>query len=136
MDNLEKAREFFSKDLYATKLSGARIDSIGEGFAQCSMDIIADHKNAVGQVMGGAIFTLADFAFAVATNFDKPYPTVTLTSNISFLSAVKGRTLIAKAKLIKDGSRSCFYTVEVSDELDTPVALLNVSGAKLIKQTK
>ena len=134
MDKLNQAREFFKMDLFATKLAGAKIDSVEENFCQCSMEITPDHKNAVGQVMGGAIFTLADFAFAVAANFDKQFPTVTLTSNVSFLSTVKGSTLIARAQLIKDGKRNCFYLVEVKDDLDKLIATVNISGAKIIKQ--
>ena len=35
------------------------------------MPLEKKHKNALDQVMGGAIFSLADFTLAVALNFDK-----------------------------------------------------------------
>ena len=71
MGTLEEARKIFSKDLYATELSGIEIDDIGKDYAKCSMKLTEKHKNAYGGIMGGAIYTLADFAFAVASNYEK-----------------------------------------------------------------
>ena len=70
MGTIKEAREIFANDRYATVLSGAFIEEIGENYAKCSMKITADHRNAYGGIMGGSIYTLADFAFAVASNFD------------------------------------------------------------------
>ena len=72
MDNLvNEANAVFANDRFATKLCGANIESVTENEVVCSMEITEDHLNAVGTVMGGAIFTLADFTFAVASNFHK-----------------------------------------------------------------
>ena len=87
MGSLEEAREIFSHDRYASVLSGAEVDAIGEDYAKCSMKITEDHQNAYGGVMGGAIYTLADFAFAVASNYDKDYATVSVVGSASFMSA-------------------------------------------------
>ena len=89
MGNLQEAREIFSKDLYATELSGAEIDEIGQDYAKCSMKLTPQHKNAYGGIMGGAIYTLADFAFAVASNYDKDYATVSVVGTASFMTAPK-----------------------------------------------
>ena len=129
MRSLQEAREEFSKDLYATKLSGIEIDKIGEDYALCSMKLTDDHRNAYGGVMGGAIYTLADFAFAVASNFDKEKATVSLVGQASFMAATKGQILYAEAKLIKDGRSNCFYEVTVRDELDKTIAVVNFTGA-------
>ena len=43
------------------------IEEVDDGYAKCSLEIQPHHLNAANTVMGGAIFTLADFAFAVAT---------------------------------------------------------------------
>ena len=109
MGNIEEARLIFSKDLYATKLSGIRIDEIGQDYAKCSMQLTENHKNAYGGVMGGAIYTLADFAFAVASNYEKEQATVSLSSQASFMSSTKGAILFAEAKLLKDGKRNNFF---------------------------
>ncbi len=54
MSKLKEAREMFSKDLYATKLSGITIEEVGDNYAKCAMKLTEDHKNAYGGIMGGA----------------------------------------------------------------------------------
>ena len=130
MKTLEEVREIFASDRFATVAAGATIDEIGENYAVCSMKIIPNHLNARDAVMGGAIFTLADFAFAVATNHEN-IGTVTLTSQISFMGVAKGDTLIARTRLIKDGRRNCFYEIDVTDNLGTPVAMVSTTGAHI-----
>ena len=130
MTTLEEARSFFVKDLYASETTGCVIDAVGEKYARCSLTLEARHCNAVGQVMGGVSFTLADFAFAVAANFGQT-TTVSVTSTISHLGPVKGTRLIAETRLVKDGKRNCFYEVDVTDDLGTPVALVTITGAHL-----
>lgn len=130
MTDLQEAREFFSKDLFAVQGAGIEIDEVGERYSKCSMELKPIHQNAVGQVMGGAIFTLADFAFAVATNFHGPL-TVTAVSQICYLGVARGNTLIAEAKLIKDGKRTCFYEISITDEIGTKVALVTSTGTHI-----
>ena len=130
MTDIEKAREFFGKDTYATVASGIQIDEIGEHYSKCSMKITDNHKNAYGGVMGGAIFTLADFTFAVASNFNAPQ-TVSVTSQINFIGMAKGRCLTAESNVIKDGRTTCLYDVFITDELGTKVAYVTITGMKL-----
>ncbi|MCR5487525.1 MAG: PaaI family thioesterase [Lachnospiraceae bacterium] len=134
MSRLEEAREIFSKDLYATKLSGIRIEEVGENSAVCSMPLTKEHRNAYGGIMGGAIYTLADFAFAVASNFGRESLTVSLVGQASFLSMSHGSMLTAKARLIKDGRTNCFYEVEVTDDLGKDIALVSFTGSHLPKK--
>ena len=131
MTNLEEAKEFFAADRYATEVTGIDILQVGEHYAKCVLNIEDRHKNAVGHVMGGVIFTLADFVFAVAANFAAPAPTVTVTSNISYLASPRGNTLYGEAKLLKDGKRNCFYEITITDDLSTPVAVVTTNGAHL-----
>ena len=131
MGTLEEAREIFSKDLYATKLTGVEIDEIGEDYAKCSMKLTADHRNAYGGIMGGSIYTLADFAFAVASNYCKECATVSVVGQASFMSASKGSVLFAEAKLLKDGRSTCFYDVTVTDDLGKLVAVVSFTGAHI-----
>jgi len=132
MTDLEKAREFFAGDLYATETTGIVIDEVGEHYARCSLEISRKHQNAYGGVMGGATFTLADYTFAVASNFNQPQ-TVSVTSQINFVGMAKGKKLISQAHLIKDGRSTCLYTIEITDELGTKVAFVTISGMKLVK---
>ena len=77
--------------------------------------------------MGGAIFTLADFAFAVAANCGGRL-TVSLSSQINFIAAPKGGRLFAKAQCIKSGRHTCFYSVEITDNEARKVAEATVTG--------
>ena len=134
MSKLEEAREIFSKDLYATKVSGAVIEEVGENYSKCSMRLKDEHRNAYGGIMGGCIYTLADFAFAVASNFDKERLTVSLTGQASFLSMSKGSVLYAETKLIKEGRSNCFYEVMITDDLWKDIAVVYFTGAHLDRQ--
>lgn len=123
---LSDVRERFSQDRFAT-VNGAVIEEVDDGYAKCSMQLQASHRNALGAVMGGAIFTLADFAFAVAANWNQN-PQVSLDASISFLGKAKGECLIAEAKRIKQGKRTCYYAIEVRDELQNQVAYMTSNG--------
>ena len=61
-----KAREVFANDHYATEATGATIDKVERRMAECSLTLADKHRNALGAVMGGVMFTLADLAFAAA----------------------------------------------------------------------
>ena len=88
LKTIEEVRALFAKDRYATD-SGAYIEEIGEHYAKCSIRLDERHRNAVGAVMGGVYFTLADFTFAVATNWKKP-EVVSLNSTVTYLAPAKG----------------------------------------------
>lgn len=94
-DSIESAREFFYRDKFAVN-TGITLDELTEDEAVCSLNLTDDHRNAYGGVMGGVIFTLADFAFAVLSNQIHQL-TVAQQVDIHYLSAPKGDKLIAKA---------------------------------------
>ena len=127
MLSLDEARAYFAQDRFATE-NGAVIEEIGEDYAVCSMELTSRHRNALGNVMGGALFTLADFAFAVATNIGGR-PTVSATSQITFLRAAKGDRLTAKAEKVRSGRSSVYYEMTVWDELGNVVARMTGYGA-------
>ena len=129
-EDLIKARKFFDGDFYATKATGIIIEEVGEHFARCSFEISRNHQNAYGGVMGGAIFTLADYTFAVSSNFNQPQ-TVSISSQINFIGMAKGKKLISESNLIKDGRSTCLYEINISDELGTKVAFAAFTGMKL-----
>lgn len=128
MMTLDEARDFFGQDIFATKTLGAVIDEVSDDSVTCSFEIKDIHKNAIGLVMGGAIYTLCDFAFAVATN-SKGTRTVTTTSNITFLNPTKGNRLSVTVKAIKDGKTLCIYEAEVYDDLGVKIAFGEIGRA-------
>ena len=123
---LEEVRKIFEGDRFATE-NGAVIEQIGDHSATCSLRITDSHRNAMGAVMGGTYFMLADFAFAVAANWEK-MGCVSLHTDISFLGAAKGEKLIAKAVCVKDGRTTACYRVDVTDELGNPTATATTTG--------
>lgn len=123
---LDMVRERFANDRFAT-VNGAVVEAVDEGYARCSMELNDTHRNALGAVMGGAIFTLADFTFAVASNWNKN-PQVSLNATISFLGKAKGSKLIAEAMKIKEGRKTCYYEVNIDDELGNKVAHMTSNG--------
>lgn len=124
--DIEKVREIFRNDRYATE-TGAVIENIGDHYAKVSLTINEHHKNAVGGIMGGVYFTLADFAFAVASNWQKA-GTVSINSDISFIGVPKSNRIIAETQLIKNGRSTCCYNVSVTDDISTPVAMVKIIG--------
>lgn len=131
MTDLEKARAFFSRDRYATDATGIVITEVGEHFARVELDLEERHYNAIDAVMGGVYFTMCDFAFAIASNFNSD-PCVTLGTQAIFMNRNRGTHLICEARCIKDGRQTCFYEVNVVDDLGTQIARVTVEGYKII----
>ena len=126
---LYEVRKFFENDKFATE-NGAVIDEIGDYTATCSLKVTDSHRKAMGAVMGGVYFMLADFAFAVAANWKK-IGCVSLHSDISFLGPAKGDILIAKAICIKNGKTTACYRVDVTDNLGNLIATVTSTGCHI-----
>lgn len=119
-------RAFFEKDQFA-KQCGIEIDKVSEGKATCSFEVKESHLNAGGFVQGGAIFTLADYAFAVAANATGRQ-TVSLENQITFMHATKAQKLIAYAYEVSAARKVSFYQVDVTDGEGNKVARMSVTG--------
>lgn len=127
--SIEEAREFFKNDKFAMN-SGVKLDKLDDDSCECSLIINDGHKNAVGGVMGGVMFTLADFAFAVLSN-QLHSPTVAQQVSINYLSAPKGEKLIAKAICKKNGRSSSIINVDVVDDTGRDIVQFIGTGFKL-----
>lgn len=123
---LEEVRQIFSEDKFATE-NGAFIEAVGENYAKCSMPLTRHHRNAMGAVMGAAYYTLADFTFAVAANWQQ-MGCVSLNAAVSYLGAAKGETLIAEAICLKNGKSTCCYRIDIKDELGNLAAAVTTTG--------
>ena len=82
------------------------------------------HLNSVDIVHGGALFTLADLAFAVASNSHGRIA-LAINAHISFLRAVSGGTLTATATEVEEPGRLGSYHVVITDENDNKIAVFN-----------
>ena len=127
MNELELAKEYFGQDRYAAEQTGIEILAARAGYAKCSLKIEDRHKNALGHVMGGVYFTMADYAFAIASNFKQP-PTVTQSSQIVYLSAPKGERLYAETEKIRAGKKTCFYKIMITDDTGADIAYVTTTG--------
>jgi len=134
MTDLERAREVFADNPYALELTGCTLEDVGPGFARCALKIEPKHLNSLGKVMGGAIYTLADMAYAVASNFDRDV-FVTSAGTLYFLKAAEGGTLTATARELRAGRRTCTFAIEVRDDANDLVAHGSFSGA-LVQERK
>lgn len=129
MKALEEIKDFFEGDRFAME-NGIEILEAEAGHALCRMKVTRHHQNARGVVMGGAIFTLADFTFAVAANAEGG-PCVTLSSEIHYLSPASGEELFAKAEPIKHGRTVCHYRISVWEGEKRQIAEITACGYKL-----
>lgn len=119
--NRDELAEFFKRDLFAEK-NGIKMVEIGSGTAKARMKVTSEHLNAVGTAHGGALFSLADFAFAMAANSGGQV-TVAINVSISYFKAVSSGFLTASAREVSGGGRIASYTVEIHDEEEDLVAL-------------
>jgi len=124
---LNKIKERFAGDRFALH-TGIEILEAEAGRALCRLQLQPHHLNANNTPMGGAIFTLADLAFAVAANAGSAKDVVSQQMSISYLAPAKGTVLFAEAKRIRHGRRTCLYEVTVKDDLGTLVAHVTGNG--------
>jgi acyl-CoA thioesterase len=127
--NLEAIKRHFEKDRFAAT-SGVRILELREGYARAALTIEDRHLNSVGIVQGGATFTLADFAFALACNSGGRVA-VALNTSLSFLKAAQSGVLYAEATEVSRSRRISTCTVQVTNEAGELTALFQ--GTAFIK---
>jgi acyl-CoA thioesterase len=101
---------------------GISLVAVSPGLARARMELDARHLNGVGIVQGGAIFTLADFAFAAAANSHGTVA-VAVDVSISFVKAVKAGVLTAEAREEAMSARLSTCLVRVTDDAGELVAL-------------
>ncbi|MDP4185816.1 MAG: PaaI family thioesterase [Bacteroidota bacterium] len=127
---MEEIIELFKKDKFANSC-GIQIEEFHPGYAKCSMEVTEDHLNGIGTLMGGALFTLADFTFSVAAN---SYGTIGVSLNafITYLRKCTGGKVTAIATEVSRGNRTGTYRVCVNDEDGNQIA--EVTGTCYFKK--
>ena len=102
-------------DHYAEAL-GIQLLEAKDGYAKVSMKIKKNHTNALGFTHGGAIFSLADYAFAHACNFGDKMAVAAQVSINYLKPSVEGDCLIAEATRVSDGKTAGLYHVNIRKE--------------------
>lgn len=116
--------EFFRREDKFAQHCGIELLDVGAGFSRVKMELQPYHLNGLGGAHGGAIFTLADFAFAAACNSHGTVA-VALNVSISYVRAVAKGVLYAQAEEISRGNRTGNYVIRVMDEEKRLVAMFN-----------
>ncbi len=119
---MHKIKQVFStQDLFA-KHAGIELIDVKLGYAKTSLQVKPHHFNAAKTVHGGAIFTLADFAFAVASNSHGALA-MGINTSISFVKAATGGILYAEVEEQALNHKLASYQVTVSDDDGDTVAI-------------
>lgn len=120
MTDHDKIKQFFIENDRFAKHNGIRLIEASLGRAVVEMDVQDYHLNAADVVHGAAMFTLVDFAFAIACNMQgKLSLAVNITMN--FIKAVSGGTLRAVCEQVSDG-KMAVYRATITDDSNTVVA--------------
>lgn len=109
----DTVRRLIENDRFAAD-AGVKLLDIDEGYAKVSADITPRHCNGVGMAQGGAIFTLADLAFAAAVNSHGAVA-VAINVSITFVKSVSSGTIYAEAREISTSAKLASCTVHVTD---------------------
>lgn len=117
---IKKLEQLLKKDRFAHH-NDIRLVSIGMGEAKAEMQVSDKHLNGVDIIQGGALFTLADFTFAAASN---SYGRIAVATNasISFFKGISSGKLTAYAKELNSGKTLAHYSVEIYDENTNKIA--------------
>lgn len=119
---MEEIRDFFSTEDRFASHSGIALLEVAPGRARASMKIEPYHFNGAKTVHGGAIFTLADFAFAVASN-SRGSLAMGINTSVSFVRAATKGTLYAEATEQSLNPKLATYLVTVTDDDNAVVAI-------------
>jgi acyl-CoA thioesterase len=127
---MQKIFNFFSSGGDFASNIGIKLIDVHYGYAKSKLKITKFHLNQAGVVHGGAIFTLADFTFAVASNsFGKV--SLAINTSISFMHAAKlGDELIAVANLIEESKKLGTYEVIIKNQDDKKIAFFTGTAYK------
>lgn len=117
---IDELRRFFLNDRVAMGM-GCNITEAKSGRAVVTIDVEDKHLNGNNVVQGGVLFTLADFACAVAANADE-IAFVSADGTISYFYPGTGKKLIAEADVIRKGKTLTFCEALIADETGKKIA--------------
>ena len=109
----EALEAFFHKDAFAAFV-GIELLEAGKGKAKARLKLRDHHLNGLGIVHGGAVFALADLAFAAAVN-SRGRAAVAIHCSISYMKAPQGDTLLAAAQEVSCGAKIAVYSIRITD---------------------
>ena len=114
----ERILNFLNENDHFAKENGMVITRLEEGASEAVLTASERHFNGMGIIMGGALFTLSDFAFAAAIH-TFGFCAVGMNTSTAFLKpgrGVPGAKFTARAKLVSKTRRTGVFDVNVYDE--------------------
>ena len=119
-------QDFLQGDKFAL-LAGVTLLDVGNGYAKACMEVKPEHLPGGGVCQGGALFTLADLAFAAATNSHAKL-TFSIDSSIHFFRSVSTGMLYAEAHEVFNHKRLANCEVRITSEQGELIATFNGTG--------
>ena len=109
------------RDHFAVGVVGIEAVAVAPNYAKTKLNVEPRHYNAVGIVQGGVYFTLADYAFALASN-NETETVVAVEVSMSFLKPTTSGALHAEATLLARSKSLVAYDIPVTNEQGELVA--------------
>lgn len=128
--HLRQVKQRFELEAFPHGVLGIRIQNAHPGSSQLILESTPEVRNAHGNVMGGAIFTLVDVAAGTAV-YEEGFSFLTVESSIQFVNQAMGSHLIARGREVKRGRRLSFCTVEVANDKGRLIAMASVTMTRL-----
>ena len=123
----EKIKNFLNEEDKFCKFCGIQLTEVGDGYAEAVLQVDEDKLNGRAVVQGGAIMTLADFAFAGAVN-GSGVTGVSLNCTANFIRPGTGSMLKAVCRKVSQGKKTAVYNAEVFNEEGKLVATMSITG--------
>ncbi len=122
------AAAMFERDR-ASQAAGIRIEAVAPGYARLSMRLLPAMINGHLTAHGGAVFTLADSAFAFACNARNVLSVAQHCSITYVTPGNEGELLVAEAREVNLAGRFGIYDVTITAEDGRVVAIFRGHSA-------
>jgi len=113
--DMKAIETFFNREDAFAKHNGMTITELREGFARAEMELKPCHMNGAKTVHGGVLFTLADFAFAAASN-SRGQLALSINSSISIFKGARQGKLTAEAREVSHSPKLASFEVSVRNQ--------------------
>ena len=110
--DMKAIQDFLNEADAFARHNGMTMTEVREGYARAEMELQPHHMNAAHTVHGGALFTLADFAFSGASN-SRGQLALSINSSISIFKGAKEGKLIAEAREVSCSPKLASFDVSV-----------------------
>ena len=112
-EKLAYARDYQKRIPFIQHLK-IKTEELGDGTARLSLPIEPHLTNSIGTAHGGVIMSLLDVALCTAARTLHPDSIggITIDLSTSFIGGGNGKTLIAEARVLRDGRTMSFVEAE------------------------